>query len=189
MNKNQTVFFIGKPGCGKGTQAKILAEKTGWTVLASGEQFRSIAKEETPVGRKVRAEIDQGLLAPHWFAMYLYLKSLFSVEEESGVIFDGFNRKEEEAELVIDSMAWLGRSFVAIQIAVSDDEIRRRLEGRKIALGRTDDSYVETRLEEYKTYTINALELFNSMGALVTIDGEQSPEKVSEEIQEILKLN
>ncbi len=183
----KTVFFIGKPGCGKGTQAKLLAQKTGWTILASGDQFRTIAKEETPVGKKVREEIDQGLLAPHWFAMYLYLKSLFSVPEGANVIFDGFNRKAEEAQLVIDSLEWLKRPFVAIQIEVSDAEVRRRLEGRK-SLGRADDHYVETRLEEYETYTTKALELFEQKGALITINGEESPEEVSAAIERTLGI-
>ncbi len=183
---SQTVFFIGKPGCGKGTQAKILAGKTGWNILASGEQFRTIAGEDSAVGRKVKEEIDLGLLAPHWFAMYLYLKSLFSLPADASVIFDGFNRKEEEARLVIDSLLWLKRPFTVIQIAVSDNVIRERLEGRKSSQGRTDDHYVETRLEEYKTYTVPALELFESMGVLVTINGEQTPEEVSKEIEKIL---
>jgi adenylate kinase len=184
----RTVFFVGKPGCGKGTQAKILAEKTGWKILASGDQFRAIAKEDSTVGHKVKEEIDQGLLAPHWFAMYLYLKSLFSVQGDTSIIFDGFNRKEEEARLVIDSLVWLKRPFTVIQIAVSDEVVRERLEGRKAAQGRADDHYVETRLEEYKTYTTKALEMFDAMGSLVTINGEQSPELVSEEIEKALGL-
>jgi adenylate kinase len=184
----KTVFFIGKPGCGKGTQAKILAEKTGWDVLASGDQFRAIAKEDSAVGHKVREEVEQGLLAPHWFAMYLYLKSLFSVPSDTSIIFDGFNRKEEEARLVIDSLIWLKRPFTVIEIAVSDEEIRNRLEGRKAAQGRADDHYVETRLEEYKNYTTKALSLFGDMGVLTTINGELSREEVAKEISRALGL-
>src|SRR6185437_3141553 len=89
----RTIFFVGKPGCGKGTQAKLLAEKTGWAVFAAGKLFRGISHENTPVGRKVKEENDAGLLQPHWFAMYLYLKSLFSIPDDASAIFDGFNRK------------------------------------------------------------------------------------------------
>jgi adenylate kinase len=188
MNKPRTVFFIGKPGCGKGTQAKLLAQKTGWDVLASGDQFRAIAAEENPVGKKVRHEIDLGLLMPPWFAMYIYLKSFFSVNEEDSIIFDGFNRKEEEAQLVVDSLTWLNRPFVAIHIQVSDDEIRRRLEGRKADQGREDDKYVETRLAEYEKYTLRSIALFESKGELLTINGEQTPEKVLEDIEAALHI-
>jgi adenylate kinase len=184
--ESKTVFFIGKPGCGKGTQAKILAEKTGWTILASGDQFRAIQKEDSAVGRKVKDEMDRGLLMPHWFAMYIYLKSLFSVPEDSSVIFDGFNRKPEEAKLVIDSLKWLNRNFTVIEIAVSDEEIRRRLEGRKSVEGRADDNYVDTRIEEYENYTTKALEMFSEMGVLKRINGEQTPDEVAKELSEAL---
>ena len=57
-----TIFFIGKPGCGKGTQAKLLSEITGWSTYSSGDLFRAIAKEESPAGRKVKEENDAGTL-------------------------------------------------------------------------------------------------------------------------------
>lgn len=184
----QTIFFIGKPGCGKGTQAKLLAQKTGWIILASGDQFRAIAKEDTPAGHKTKDEMEKGLLSPHWFAMYIYLKSLFGVPADASVIFDGFNRKEQEAQLIIDSLTWLGRPFKVIEIAVSDDEVHHRLDGRKMNSGRADDHYVETRLQEFHTYTTRSLELFSDMGVLIHVDGEQEPEKVSKDICEALGI-
>jgi adenylate kinase len=184
----RTIFFIGKPGCGKGTQARILSEKTGWSVLASGDQFREIAKEDSSVGRKVKLEMDQGLLAPPWFAMYIYLKSLFSVHEDTSIIFDGFNRKEDEARLIIDSLAWLNRTFSVIEISVSDEEIMKRLEGRKAVQGRADDHYVEKRIEEYNTYTTKSLKIFEDSGTLIRIDGQQTPEQVAADIQKALAL-
>lgn len=187
-SKPETVFFIGKPGCGKGTQAKLLAEKTGWPVLASGDQFRQIAKEDNPAGRKTKEEMDKGLLSPHWFAMYLYLRSLFSVAADASVIFDGFNRKEAEAELIIDSLAWLERPFRVVEIAVTDEEVHRRLDGRRQVSGRADDHYVETRLEEYHTYTSRALEKFVNMGALIHINGEQAPEDVARDVAAALGI-
>ncbi len=88
--ETHTIFFIGKPGCGKGTQAKLLSERTGWTVISAGQQFRAIAALDTRVGRKIKSEIEAGLLAPHWFAMYLFQKALFSLPSDASVIFDGF---------------------------------------------------------------------------------------------------
>jgi adenylate kinase len=187
--KSNTVFFIGKPGCGKGTQATLLSKQTGWEIIASGDQFRAIAKEDTPAGRKIKEEVDQGLLVPHWFAMYIYLKSLFGVPKEKGIIFDGFNRKEAEARLIVDSMLWIGRPFTVLHIAVSDEEVRRRLGIRLHEIGRADDHHVEKRLQEYQTYTTRALEIFSNMGNLVEINGEQSSEEVSLEIQKALNLS
>ncbi len=184
----RAIFFIGKPGCGKGTQAKLLSEKTGWPIFASGKLFRQIAQEDSPVGRKVRAENDAGELQPHWFAMYLYLQSLFSVPDNTSVIFDGFNRKVLEANLVIDSMKWLGRSFTVLEIKVSDEEVRRRLDLRRETEGRVDDSAVDERLKEYKEYTEPAIELFRTAGALIEINGEQVPEAIAADIRVALDL-
>ena len=186
--ETRTIFFIGKPGCGKGTQAKMLAEKTGWRVISAGSQFRAIATEDTPVGRKIKSEIDAGILAPHWFAMYLYLKALFAVEEASPIIFDGFNRKIPEAELVIDSLKWLGRKPTVIKIRVSDDEVRRRLEGRKTIEGRADDNAVDERMKEFYEYTDPAVRLFNEAGILIEVNGEQPPETIAADIAAALKI-
>ena len=182
------MFFIGKPGCGKGTQATLLSQKTGWPIFASGKLFREISENDTPVGRKVKIENDAGMLAPHWFAMYLYLKSLFSISGDSGAIFDGFNRKVPEAELVISSLQWLGRPFFIFNITVSDGEVRRRLAGRKKIEGRADDSVVDERLKEYYEYTEPAMEVFRTARMLVEINGEQSPEQIAEDIHAKLNL-
>jgi adenylate kinase len=186
--ETRTIFFIGKPGCGKGTQAKLLSAKTGWKVISSGDQFRSIATEATPVGRKVKSEIDAGFLSPHWFAMYLYLKALFSIHDNENVIFDGFNRKVPEAELAIDSLKWLERPFTILDIHVSDEEVQKRLAKRKGIEGRADDSAVDERLKEYQTYTEPAIEKFRAAGMLIEINGEQTPEEIATDINAALNI-
>lgn len=181
---------MGKPGSGKGTQAKHLAAKTGWTILASGAQFRAIAEEESAVGRKVKQELAQGLLMPHWFAMYLYQRALFSVPEDADVIFDGFNRKVAEAELIVESLAWIGRPFTVLNIEVSDEEVTKRLKGRARTSGRDDDHQdaVVERLEEYRTHTAKALEIFREQGVLIDINGEQTPEAVARDVEAALGI-
>ena len=186
--ETRTIFFIGKPGCGKGTQAKLLAEKTGWPIISAGAQFRELASEDTPVGRKIKSEINVGDLAPHWFAMYLYLKALFGAGNTTSIIFDGFNRKVPEAELAIDSLKWLERPFTVININVSDEEVRRRLAGRKLIEGRADDNAVDERMKEYYEFTHPALDLFRKEGSLIEINGEQTPESIAVDINEVLGL-
>lgn len=186
--ETRTIFFIGKPGCGKGTQAKLLSEKTGWKTISSGSQFRAIAAEDTSVGRKVKSEMEAGLLSPHWFAMYLYLKALFSVGLDESVIFDGFNRKVQEAELVIDSLKWLNRPFSILDIQISDEEALRRLAIRKSVEGRVDDSAVAERLKEYVEYTEPAIDVFRKTGTLIRINGEQTPEAIAVDIRAALDL-
>ena len=186
METSRTIFFIGKPGCGKGTQAKILAEKTGWQIISAGNQFRAIAAEDTPIGHKIKLQMEAGGLAPHWFAMYLYLKSLFSVSADTSVIFDGFNRKIHEAKLVVDSLKWLGRPFTIINIAISDDEVQRRLALRKNVESRADDNVVEERLKEYHEHTEPAIALFRDEGVLIEVNGEGSVEELAAAIRNVL---
>lgn len=187
--ETRTIFFIGKPGCGKGTQAKLLCEKTGWPIIGSGKQFRGIAAEDTPVGRKVKSEIDAGMLSPHWFAMFLYLKSLFALPEGESAIFDGFNRKPQEAQLIMDSLEWLGRPYTIFEIRISDEVAHARIEGRSKETARADDTAIEKRLEEYYTFTEPAITMFREAEHLIEIDGERPPEEIAIDIQGALKLS
>lgn len=184
----KTIFFIGKPGSGKGDQTKLLSAKTGWPIYAAGDLFRAIAKEDTPVGRKVKEENYAGILQPYWFAMYLFLKTLFSIPDGSSAIFDGFNRKVPEAELVIDAMRWLNRPFTVVHLRVSDKEILGRLALRKEKEGRADDAFVQKRLEEYRTYTEPCIELFRKAGVLIEVDGEGTWEKIATDINGALGI-
>lgn len=188
MDTYKTIFLLGKPGSGKGTQAKRLAEKTGWPMFGSGDQFRAIAKEDTPAGRKTQEEMDRGLLSPPWFVEYLYLKILLSLPKDQIAIFDGFNRKVEEANLIFSSAEFLNRPFTVINIQVSDEEVHKRLDSRKTESERADDYFVQTRLEEYARYTEKALEVFRAGGACIDINGEQSPDAVAHDIERALGL-
>lgn len=186
--ETRTIFFVGKPGCGKGTQAKLLAGETGWPVFGSGNEFRKIAQEPTVVGKKVKEEIDAGLLSPPWFAMYLYQKALFSIQEGQSAIFDGFNRKVPEAELIVDSLKWLERPFQVVNIIISDEEVVKRLALRQKSSDRVDDHFVPERLKEYEKFTKDAIEIFRREGVLIEVNGEQTPEQIAEDIRKALKI-
>jgi adenylate kinase len=183
-----TIFFIGKPGCGKGDQARMLSEKTGWKILTAGGEFRVMTTENTPVGRKVKQVNDVGLLQPHWLAEYLFLKNLFSLSENEGVIFDGFARKVPEAELVIESLQWINRPFSVLYLKVSDEEMKHRLELRKGIEDRVDDNVVDERLKEYCEYTEPVVEMFRKKGMLIEINGERAREPIAEDIQKVFNI-
>jgi adenylate kinase len=183
-----TVLFIGKPGSGKGTQAKLLSEKTGWPVLVSGDMFRALAKEDSFEGRKTKQENDAGLLAPDWWATYFFQKSILAHPHEAGVIFDGFGRKVPEAKTVIEVLRWLERPFFAVHIKVSDKEIKDRLTKRSEVSGRADDHAVDKRLEEYRVFTEPSVEVFRDAGALLEIEGEGSVEDIHARVLSALGL-
>lgn len=184
----RTVFLMGKPGSGKGDQAKLLAQKSGWKIVTPGEQFRLMSAEDTPVGRKVKSVNDAGMLQPHWLAEYLFLKNLFSLPEDEGVIFDGFCRKVPEAETAVESLTWLGRPFSVVHLQVSDEEILHRISLRKENEGRADDSVVDERLKEYCEYTEPVVEMFRTTGMLIEIDGERARESIAADISAALGM-
>lgn len=189
METLNTVLFIGKPGSGKGTQAALLSEATGWKAIASGDLFRALIKEDTHVAHRMREEHEKGYLAPDWFATYFFQKSILPVPLEEGIIFDGFGRKVSEAEVVIAVLEWLQRPFTAVHIKVSDEEIVSRLQKRGETSGRADDFNVEKRLEEYRTHTEPSVEVFRSAGKLIEVDGMGTPEEIAAEIKKQLGIS
>lgn len=184
----RTVLFIGKPGCGKGTQAKILSDLTGWTVVSSGDLFRGIEKENSVLGYKVKQDLDQGLLMPSWFAIYLFQRTVFGHDGE--LIFDGFGRKTEEAKMVLEVLNWLERPLKVIHLQVPDEEIIERLIKRRAISGRLDDFSIEKRLEEYHQYTEPAIEIFRDVGIVSEVDGGKTNNihQISKRIEELVNV-
>lgn len=187
MNAN-TILFIGKPGSGKGTQTALLSEKTGWPTIASGDLFRALIKGTDHIAERMREEHEQGLLAPDWFATYLFQKSVLPISPLDGIIFDGFGRKAPEARVVIDVLTWLERPFKVVHIKVSDEEIVDRLSKRSAVSGRADDNAIEKRLEEYRVFTEPSIEVFRAAGVLVEVDGEGEVDAIQNNICMALEL-
>ena len=184
----RTIFFVGKPGSGKGDQAKLLASVTGWRIFTPGAQFRAMAEEQTFLGRKVKSVIDAGGLLPHWLVEYVFLKNLLALADGESVIFDGFARRAPEAEFIAESLKWLDRPFSVVNLTVSDEEIQHRLALRKETEGRADDIVVDARLKEYREHTEPAIETFRRAGNVLDIDGERAREPIAEDIRAKLDI-
>lgn len=187
--KTNTIFFMGKPGCGKDTQAELLSKATGWPVISAGDQFRALAAADTLLGQKVKAKMETGGLVPDWLAMHLYLKSLFELPEDASIIFDGFSRELSQAKLISKSLRWLERQYTGVLITVSDSSVRTRLSKRRETSGRADDSAVEARLAEFYAHTEPAIQLFRNEGNLIEVDGEPSPEEIAAEVRKALNIS
>ncbi len=188
METPHTIFFVGKPGSGKGTQAKLLADKAGWPVISSGNWFRMMRTQDTPAGRKIKEVNDAGLLQPPWLAQYVFLNSIFPLKDDDGAVFEGAGRTVPEAHLVVESLTWIGRPFKIFHLIVPDDEVRRRVELRKTIENRVDDDVFDARLDEYRTHTDPAIEVFRGSGQMVDLDGHRTPEEIAAEVREILDI-
>ena len=184
------VFFIGKPGSGKGTQAELLAKETGWPVIGSSAGLREIVASGGVVGHKLQETMNSGELVPYWVVSYVYLKMLFSIPEGGTVIFDGTSRTLLEAQVVAESLKWIGRPFFIFHLVVPDEEVHSRIALRKETSGRADDHphVVANRLKAYYESTESAIDYLRDQGIITEIDGHRPPEVIAAEVKSLLKI-
>jgi adenylate kinase len=189
MKNIKTIAMMGKPGSGKGTQARRLSDSLDFYLFSSGDSFRDLTKRETPIGRKVKSIIDIGGLMPHWFASYMFEKEVFNAPIDQGIVFEGPGRKLPEAELFHEIMEWLGRPYRAIYLEVDEEIIRTRLMKRAKEEARADDNKkaIDYRFEEYNKHTVHSVNFFREMGVLIEINGMEEPEVVERKIRKELK--
>lgn len=185
------VLLIGRPGSGKGTQAKILAQKLGWIRLSSGDRIKAIRDGNEPFSERVREMYDKGTLLPDWFADYLLESSLLELDTHVGVICEGFGRTKSQAEHLCEIVSWLGRSLKVVNLDVSEEEVCRRMIERAKTEHRPDsdaEEKVRERLEKFSHETQPALDFFRAQGILIDVDGEQTPEEVARSIAQSLGI-
>ena len=130
------IILLGMPGAGKGTQARFLNEQYGIPQVSTGDMLRAAIKDGTPLGLQARSYIDRGALVPDDVVIALVRDRISERDCANGFIFDGFPRTLAQAEALRRS--GIDVDFVA-NIEVSDEEILRRLGGRRVhpASGRT----------------------------------------------------
>lgn len=186
--KPHIVFFIGKPGSGKGTQAELLSKVTGWPIFGTSAGLREIVATGSAAGHKLRETMDAGILTPYWVASHVYLKKLFSIPDDGSIIFDGTSRTLPEAEIVYDSLIWLGRPYTLFHLHASDEEVKKRIDLRKQTSDRKDDHAFDTRLQEYYENTDKGIAYLRDKGALTEVHGEGAPEEIAAEVRKALGI-
>lgn len=131
------IILLGAPGAGKGTQAERLAERYGIPTISTGNMIRAEIREGTPLGQKTKQYIDEGQLVPDEIIMAIVESRLAKPDCEGGFILDGIPRTIPQAE-ALDKMQ-LGE-YVVINISVTDEEIMKRLGGRRVC-GKCGSTY------------------------------------------------
>ena len=206
------VILFGAPGAGKGTQAAILAEKTGLVHITTGELFREAIRQETELGKQAKPYYDRGQLVPDELTIAMLLERLSQGDCARGCLLDGFPRTLEQATALDEALAQEGKAIDKVgYIQVPQDELLSRLSGRwncrqcgsvyherfqpPRQAGRCDqcggelyqreDDKPETarrRLEVYSQQTAPLIDYYRAKGKLVEVDGDKLVEEVAENL-------
>lgn len=181
-----TFVFIGRSGCGKGTQAALLKtyfEGRGCEVLklGTGDFARERAKRDTLTGKWIKSILEAGGFFPHWLAGALMVEMIEPqlTAHEQVLILDGSPRRMHEAEVLDDFMAHLKRPPVrAIHLDISEEECRKRM----LARGRGDDTEdaIKNRLTWFETQVAPVLGYYGDR--LISVSGVGSPESINANI-------
>ncbi len=210
------LVLLGPPGSGKGTQGERLQEDFRLPYYATGDILRAAVREGTELGVAAKEYMDRGDLAPDDVIVGVIAERVARSEAADGFILDGFPRTIAQAEALDSKMEELGRNLTAaVLIEVSDDEVVRRLGGRRTCVKqghifhlefdppknegicdicgarleiRDDDKpeVIRHRVEQYHAKTEPLVAYYEGEGLLRRVDGSMGPDEVNDRIRALL---
>jgi adenylate kinase len=210
------LILFGPPGAGKGTQAERLRGDFSLAYIATGDMLRTNVKEQTELGVKAKEFMDAGELVPDDLIVAMAADRLREPDAQDGFILDGFPRTVPQAEALDRQLGQMGRRITAVLlIDVSDDEVVRRLSGRRVCVKaghnyhiefdppkhdevcdqdgsrlvqRDDDKpeVVKKRLEVYHDQTEPVIGYYDQKGILRRVDGTRPPAEVHDHIRALI---
>ena len=181
------LIIMGPPGAGKGTQAKVIAERLSIPAISTGDIFRENVKQQTELGREAQRYIDAGDYVPDEITNAMVRDRLAEADAKAGFLLDGYPRTVAQvAEL--DSMVEADgqRIDAVIVLTVEPEEIIQRLVKRAQGEGRSDDTeeVVRHRQELYTEQTAPLIEVYDDRGLLVVVDGMGAVDEVTTRVLE-----
>lgn len=210
------IIMLGAPGAGKGTQAKMIAEKYQIPHISTGDIFRLNIKNGTPLGVEAKKYMDQGQLVPDELTVKLLLDRVAKEDCVNGYVLDGFPRTIPQAEVLENALEQLNDKIdYAINVDVPDENIIRRMGGRRACLAcgatyhiehippkaegicdkcgqelvlREDDKpeTVKNRLQVYHAQTQPLIDFYSERNVLRSVDGTADMKDVFSAICAIL---
>jgi adenylate kinase len=210
------LILLGPPGAGKGTQAERLVDDFDLPYYATGDILRAAVKNETELGKEAKGYMDKGDLVPDDLICRVIMERIDSAEAADGFLLDGFPRTVGQADTLSAALEKRDRRLTAaLLIEVDDDEVVKRLSGRRVCtknghnyhveydppknegvcdqdgskLVQRDDDKPETvkhRLDVYHDQTSPLVDRYDDQGLLRRFDGERPPGEVHDHIRATL---
>ncbi|WP_457582937.1 adenylate kinase [Ensifer canadensis] len=189
------LIFLGPPGAGKGTQAKLLTERYGIPQLSTGDMLRAAVAQATDVGKRAKAVMDAGQLVSDAIVNEIVSERIDAPDCANGFILDGYPRTVPQAVALGKMLEGKGLKLDAvIELKVDETALVKRMENRvaeTIAAGgsvRSDDNpeAFKRRLTEYREKTAPLSEHYAGTGELKTVDGMADVDAVTAQIEKIL---
>ncbi|MGB2711081.1 MAG: adenylate kinase [Conexibacter sp.] len=210
------LILFGPPGAGKGTQAARLQEDFRLPYVATGDILRAAVKDGTKLGMAAKGYMDAGELVPDELVIDLIVDRIGADDARDGFILDGFPRTRAQADALGEAFDALGRRITAVLlIDVPDEEVVRRISGRRVSvktgrpyhvetdppkhegrcdvdgsrlIQRDDDKpeVVKKRLEVYHAETEPLVSYYDERGLLRRVDGTRSPVEVHDHVRAVL---
>ncbi len=219
VDKNQalTMVFLGAPGAGKGTQARMVATEFSIPQVSTGDILREAVRNQTPLGVEAKKKMDAGELVSDEIVLAIVEERLKKADCQPGFILDGFPRTIGQAEALNGILNKLGfpRPLV-LSIEVPEEDLFKRLTGRRTcaqcgqiyniyfqtlkaenvcdACGgnltqRKDDQIevIRERLKEYRRQTLPLIEFYQGKGSFHEINGAQGIDAIQKEVVAICR--
>ena len=208
------LVFLGPPGAGKGTQAKLLSQRMGFLHLSTGDLLREAVKNQTPLGKKAKEYMDRGELVPDELIVQLIEETM---PKDGNVILDGFPRTVNQALALEEMLKGKGKKISKVLFFdVPDEVIIDRLSGRRVCsecgavyhvkynppkvegvcdlcggslVQRDDDKeeVVKKRLEVYRKQTQPLIEFYQDRSIIYRLDAGKGVEELFEEVKGLVR--
>ena len=186
------IILLGPPGCGKGTQSKILVDEKGFLQISTGDLLRRTAETKTSFGNEINNIMKKGELVPDIVVIKMILEEITN-NYGKNFIFDGFPRNLNQAEKLDE--AFLEKKIKIDYVVLLDvelDILQQRIEKRIKEAGhenaRQDDNIntLTKRVETYKNMTVPLVKYYSNQNKLTKLNGMDSIESISKKINSII---
>jgi adenylate kinase len=176
------LILMGPPGAGKGTQAKVVADRLGIPAISTGDIFRANVSDQTPLGLEAKRYMDAGEYVPDEVTNAMVRDRIGEGDATGGFLLDGYPRTVAQVKELDEMLVAQGRALDAVVVlTVDEDEVVGRLLKRAEVEGRADDTeeVVRHRQNVYNEQTAPLIEVYEERGVLHRVDGMGSVEEVS----------